>query len=658
MIVPDYPKRKVEKYFQEISDFRGGTNTLMNERRLDSKFAVESTNLMQVQDGVWKTRPGVDYYGGEIEGVDNIDGATEYIDSDGDRHIVAIAGGKGWVSSDSAKTWTEITGATFTEGKVPFFYQTLNRLYVATGHDSLAFYDGEKFNTYTALAEPNAPTGVRGTGLSAGSFKNYYRVVAVNDIGYTAASNALEVTTNIHRDAWTDPDTMYIDLTITAVTGASGYQVYWGEFSGEEVYLGSTTTTTFKDDGTYEPNIYIETPDDNTTAAPKFRVMEVSGNRLWGTYDPNNPYRVYFSGVGQDMARFSPFYGGGYIDLERGGRNKPINVVHYRDGRGNPAVTVLCTSPDGKGTIFQIEIGTISIADTLILLPAAYKIVGSIGADAPYGVTKAGDNIFFLNKTGVFVLRNKEQMYNVLATDDLSAPIRNSFENLNGAKVDSFVAYYKSPVVYFSVSVGSRNDRTILFDIERGNWTWAWNIGFRQMFEHTDDNDKTKLLCVPHTGNKLVEISQNIKGDFGSAFYQSYISPILPVSKDFKDRAKIKEVVFELGNFTGTLTLEVLGVQKNNSVVQLATVEALATTTGTSGWSDEYFSDEPVLGEATDIPKTFAEPTTKKRVRVGEKVYAVQFKAQSRERDTNFTLLGVQASGTLVPGKAPSTWTS
>jgi len=46
-----------------IDDIKGGINSLINEAKMPSKFAVQSNNLIQVQNGVWKTRWGTQVYG-------------------------------------------------------------------------------------------------------------------------------------------------------------------------------------------------------------------------------------------------------------------------------------------------------------------------------------------------------------------------------------------------------------------------------------------------------------------------------------------------------------------------------------------------------------------------------------------------------------------
>ena len=654
-IVPVIHANRTARYLLKLDKFRGGTNTLVNPARLAPHFAAESNNLWQVQDGIWKTRPGTDYYGTAIPGVTSIDGAAEYIKTDGTRQIIAVGGGYAWSSEDGG-TWTQLTGATFTAGKRCYFIQIGNKLLIANGTDDLAYYDGTNLNVYSALTAPSAPT-LSLTGLTTGAYNNYYRIVAVNTIGYTEASPSTSTTTSKQRADWDTSN--YVTVSWTAVTGATGYQVYWGEFDGQETLIAETTGTSIDDFGesTYPHNPYIETPDDNTTSAPKFKSMVISGNRLWATNDSNNPWRVYFTGTGQYFTTpaFSPFYGGGWIDLEKGGKNKPLAVTHYRTGKGTPIPTVLCSSGDGNGTIFQIDLVSVSIGSETATVPSAAKVVGSVGTDAVGSVTKVLDNVFYANKKGIYALRNKQQMFNVLSNDDVTVPIRNKYEGISQSKIGDIVGYYHAPRLYLSLSVGgSSNDTTIIFDMERNNWNWGWTVGFNQFFEYTDNSGKTHFLGVLPTGDKLAEISENFEGDFGEAFYQSYISPLFPVSKDYTMQAKLRYVIVELGKLRGSLTVEVLGMSKDKQLFTVGT-KTVTATTGTTGWSDDFFSNV-LFSDTHGTPSVFAEDTTKKKVDIGDKLYAIQFKIWANNKDTQFELLGIQADGYLMPGRAPSTW--
>jgi hypothetical protein len=645
----------IEQKLIDIRKFRGGSNLLVDEARAKKHYATQVINMWQVQDGLWETRPGTKVYGEAISGESSIDGAASYIKSDGTKQLIAIAGGTAYYSEDGG-SWSSISGATFTSGETCYFIQIGGYLYITNGTDDLTRYDGSSLSTYSSLSNPSwAGTPLaRGAGLSSGSYTLYYQVTAINDVGETAAAAEESIAVDMQRDEWSETDE-YITLDWDSVTGANRYNIYYSDESGDEVWIGTTTATTFEDDGSTTPNPYLETPDDNTTSAPKFKQMELSGNRLWATNDPDNEYRVYFSGTGQHMGYFSPFYGGGWIDLEKGGTDKPKAVAHYRTGKGESIPTILCSSPNGTGSIWQVKLTSTSVGDVTFSLPSAYKIVGSIGSSAPYSVVKAKDNIFFANKTGIFALRNKEQMFQVLSTDEMSVPIRPEWLNLQGGSIDGVAGFYKDGRVYFSVPWGdSDNNRICIFDLERNNWTWSWDIGFKQFLEYTDSNGDTHFLGVPYSENKIKEITDSVFGDEGSPFYQSYISPLIQVDKDRTNVLKLREAVLELNRPRGSIDFTIMGIQKKQGFKSLGSVsvtdEGAQSGVSWDGWSEMTFSD------TSGTPSTYTQATVKKAIKLNEKVYNVQFQVSSSSAQTKYTILGLQAKGFLIPSRTPSSW--
>jgi hypothetical protein len=639
----------------KIDNFSGGTNNLVDEARLNPKYASNNLNMIQVQDGLWKTRWGFNYYGQEIAGEDTLDGASEYIKSDGTRELIAVGGttGKVWRSTDGG-SWEEVLGATYTPDNPAFFLQISGYLYITNGVDDLAYYDGIELNTYTALAEPTNLVLTKGAGLATGNYNNCYQVTAVNDVGETAGSTEQIITTDTERTTWVATDNEYITLDWTAVANANRYNIYYDDESGYETYLGTTTTNTFRDDGSGTPADSIEVPDDNTTTAPKFKTLELSGNKIWGTNDPDNQYRVYASGAGQYLGYFSPFYGGFWVDLELGGRDKPIKVVHYRTGKGDPIATVLCSSPEGLGSIWQIEANSITVGDTTFIVPITYKVVGSIGSNAPKGVVKARDTIFFPNKRGIFALQNKQQMFNVLSTDELSQNIRSSYRSLAGSKINDICGYYYDGKVFFSAAESSTNDAIFIHDLERKNWNYKWDKGVKDFLEYTDSGDNSHLLCIPTNGGRLWEISENFLGDFGGSFYQFYLSPLMPISKDKTDMLKHVESLVELGRPRGTITFEILGIGKNSLVASIGTVSI--TSFGSNSGVGVDLASNFLASDTSGVPSVYTQSTTKKAIKKRKKIYNLQYKVSSNYGDTDYTILSLQTKGRVLKQRTPSGW--
>lgn len=633
-----------------ISDARLG------KRSSNHRYAVEATNLMQYEDGVWGPRPGTTYYGKAIPGVGGIVHLAEYTKLDKTRELVALAtDGKGYKSTNNGQTWTEVLGATWDPTGQVISLQFKSQLWISNGIDPLVYYDGSVFVPFTPIADPiNAPSFTLGSGLSAGAYKYYVRYTANNSVGYTNPSPAVEIAVDKPRETWDRDAGEYVDIEIDAVGSAESYDIWLGESENNVSHLGSTIELTFRDFG-QPTNSFREAPDDNITGAPKVASMELSGSRMWATKDVDNPWRVYGTGTSQYLGYFSPFYGGFWADLERGGKYYPIAVVHYRTGRGDPIATVLCSSADGSGTIFQIELQNITIGDVSITVPVAYKLVGSVGSDAVGSIVKFGDNIAFLNKKGAYFLRNKEQMFNVLSTDDMTAPFRNMFESLNGASIHKAIGYYWAPRLMFSVPIGDENDLTFVWDDERRNWTWAWNIGFRQIMEYTDTGGVTHLLAVRNSDSQVIEISSNVLSDLGQSMFCQYVSPLIPIdASDHRVQARVRETIFEMGEVRGSVNAAVLGRTRKADIAAVGG-KTISSTYSNSGVGDNLWSDM-LFSDTGDLPKTFSSSSVKKVIRPRKRLYAIKYRVTSNGVGNDWRLYSIQSHGSYVFKKSPSQW--
>lgn len=659
-----------------IDDFAGGSNNLIDEAHMPSKFAVESNNMIQVQNGLWKTRWGTQAYGSDLNY--NPDGAQEYVKSDGTTELIVIANGTAYKSTNGG-SWSAISGASFTAGTQCYFMQLggydssnafHNYLYIANGTDPLTRYDGSTLTTYSSLAAPASLTAsLVASGLTSGTHVYYAQVTALNAVGETVGSTEASITTNKLRDDWVAA-TDKVTWSWSSVSGATRYQLYLSNTQGYEALLTTTDITNFTDDGTTVINPYVQVPYDNTTTAPKFTSMCTSNNRIFATNNSTDMYKVYFSGTGRNIGAFSDFYGGGWINLERGGKEIPIAVKHYQSGTGEGRATVLCKTSNGQGAVWQIQIISATVDTTTFSIPSASKVVGSFGTESLLGVVQATNNLAFPNRKGWFSLGSQVNYFGILRTNELSSNIRPYWRSLVGSKISGICSYFYDAKIFISVPTSSAgNDRMIVYDEERGNWSVDWSIGAKQFLEYTDTSGNTHLLYIPTSGTKLIELSPNYLNDQGVAFNQSYISPLLPVSKDKTDIMSLVESIVELGRPQGVVNFQVLGVGKNNnfSTIATATITNFGSNTGVgSDLAGDFYAtstNDNARGGAgswavyfTDTPSTFAQSTTKKALRKKAKLYALQFKVYSTHADTDYTINSLQAKGRLIKSRIPSAW--
>lgn len=647
-----------------ISTFRKGLVTLTDESLLPFDAAKESKNLFQTMDGRWTPRWGSDYYGATTSAT--LYGAAIFTTSNKVNYLVVASGTAIKFSTNNGATWTTCTGASITAGNKVYFQQIGTYLYIANGVDNLIRFDGTSvLLPFASISSPSAPTATK-TGLGATTYTASYKITAVNGVGETAASTAGTATVSKTRDNWTT-GTDFITLTWTKVTGATAYNIYYNDDTNggtQHYYIGSVlqpagATASFTDNGedNQPTNTYVTAPAGDTTTGPKFAQMELSGNRLWATLDPNNAFRVYWSGAGSDIGTFSEFTGGGYIDLEKGGRERPTAVVHYRDGKGGAFATVFTSDNEGKGSTWQISLDTVTVGNVSFAVPTAIKIVGSIGSNAPLSVVKVRNDIQFFNRSGWYGLRSKAQMLNLLSTDEISGNIRPDIEGMTGTAINNVCAYFYKAKVFCSMPYGNSTNNTIYVnDTERLNWSGPWTLGVERFFEYTDSSGNNHLLAVPVDGQRLIEISDAIEGDLGVAFETKYVSGLYPVDADRNAFAKIRYVYFEFNNPVGDINITVLGTEKKKGYSNLKSV-TISDTVSNAGYDTQAFSSSP-FSDTSITPTTFAQASVKKRIRVNKLLNNIQFVITTNSTASHYTLLNIQAKGFIIPTGDPQRWKS
>lgn len=664
------PANKAEPFKLTLDNWKPGLVTLVDQTVAVPGSVVDSKNMMQVQDGRWKTRWGTQYYGNSLG--DTIDGIARYVATDGTSHLVAVVAGTIKRSTDNGNTWTICSGATLTSGKQPYFIQSgtsaKNYLYITNSTGNIVRYDGTTtLVTFTSLTTPVAPTLALGSGLGAGSFNVYYKVTAINEVGETAASTAGTSAITIDRDNWkNDPtaaDTQYINLTLTRVTGATRYMIYFAKGANDDFLFldsiadpGTGTTFTYHDNGKADTTSFIVAPATDSTLGPKIGPMELSGNRIWSTKDHDNPWRVWWSGTFPHMGAFNPYYDGGYIDLELGGAERPQSVVHYRDGKGGSFATVLTADPEGNGSIWQIDLQNIQVGNFSYTQPVPTKIVGSIGTVAPLSVVKVKNDIMFLNRKGFFTLGSKAQMLNLLSTDEISANIRPDIRGLTGSSIQNAAGIFYDAKVFYAVPSGSTtNNAVYVNDTERRNWSGPWTVGVKQFLVYSDTTGSNHLLAVPTTGTQLIEFREDVLGDLGVAFETQLITGLSPV--DPRDRRRFAKVMFadiELSHATGNISVSLIGTSRSGSysTIKSLSVSGPLANAGydTQPFSSAFFSDDSL------VPKVSSDIVTRKYSRIGKKLNMVQFRISTNDLNASYTLLSLQARGFYIDSRDPSSW--
>lgn len=638
--------------------FDRGVISLIDESKLPRNALKEADNLTLSEDGSPTPRPGVAYYG-TAPSADELDGGGMHVIGSTDAtHLLAVAGGTIYRSTDDGESWEACTGATFTSGKKVKMEQANEFTYLVNGWDYPVRYDGTTtLQTYTALTTPINGSAVK-TGLASTTYTYRYRVSAVNDVGYTAASTAATVQVDRTRDGFDSSNK--VTFSWDAVANAVRYDIYVGQIAGEEVYLDSVdgqATVSYIDQGQAIEQVAIVAPDANTTSGPRVGEITLVGTRLYATADRDNPYRVWISGAGRFVGQFSSAYDATYIDLQEGGQNKPVKVEDYRDGKGTPLATVWCKSKDGRGCIWQGTLETFTVGDVSFPVPSFSRLPGSRGTDAPFSVVNVLNDYMYYNSQAFFNLGSRAQFLNLLSTDEASANIRPDVKSIRQSAAGGIAGFFWDAKVYFSTPVNSDvNNQTMIFDTERKAWLpVGFTIGFERFFPHSDASGDRKMLAWRPGDTKLSEISDEIQGDYGQAFTTSLVTGLMQVNP--KDRFQFMwcdEAEVEVAQPVGIITFDFSAYTREDgfNLVDTKTIEPeeLPYSWTIARWTTRRWTttDADVI--------TFSEPSTKRFFDVQKDINAYQFRVTTSTRNANYILRTLQVNGTATQAGKPLEW--
>ena len=653
------PTKFPSPVYLTFASFRRGVITLINETKLPKNAAKEMKNLYLVEDGQPSVRPGVDWFGSAVPNGEAIQG-YDYFD-DGDIHLVAVAAGVVYRSLDDGVTWTQCTGGTMATTGTVEMNQNGSKLYITQAGQNILRYNGTTtLEVYTALTTPSAPT-IAATPAGGTAYTYYYKVAAVNTVGFSLASSATSISHNVPRSAW-DSATNYVTLTLPAYQATqTRYDIYFSEDNINFYYLSSQSTPNlaWKDDGTAQVVPSTLAPTGNTTQGPKVARLRNVGVRQYGVGDPDNRYRIWFTGAGNSSGSFSSAYDGGYIDWQPGGKYFPIDVEDYRSGKGDPIATVWCDSADGQGCILQMSLESLTIGDVTITLPSIYQLPGSRGTPAPNSVINVLNDYFFYNSLGIYNLGSRAQFLNILSTDEASANIRPNFRLVNRTAESGIATAYHEANVYFSLPIGSTtNNQTMIYNTEMRAWMpEAFDIGFSKFLRYTDQSKSQHLLALRPGDNRLSEISTGIQGDYGVGFDTSFTTGLIQTTQNRWEFLFVEEGQLDFSNPQSRIYVELVGSDRAQGLHPIKTVLLDASSTVTNhGWD---ISNWDVLewDDVSVVPETFSESSAKRYFTIQRELNSVQWHVYSNDSaDIRYVLRSLQTWGTPTEAGHPPSW--
>lgn len=582
-------------------DWVKGLYTRYDSDRTLKNALRTAENVQLSQNGVIGPRPGLKLYGTQPSGT-VLGQIYEFVYMNGTTPetwliCMQVIGGVGVVTiNKDGGAWTNVSGKTYSSTAKAHFEQVYGKVVITNGTDTLSYMDIQT-QTITALTALTLPTGVSAvaTGISGSNITLRYRVSAAN-VGETAGSTATTVGVTKLRELW-NGTTEFVTFTWNRVSGAQRYNIYVGDQAGFEYFLdsvadiGSGTTQTYVDSGSIAETTTRVAPVSDSTSGPKVtRVTNVKG-QPYMVGDNDNLGRIWFGGTGASALDFSSFNGGGWVEPNKGGKDFPVAVRPFRDGKGNPMAVCFSKGTNGAGKRYLLQPSSTTVGTTVITYMAVQEDNGQDGTDSPDGVVMLNDAAWYPSRSGFKTSNTRANIQNIISTQGISDNISTDVSYLSAKYMDACVGLANDQCIYWTLPYASTTNNQIwVLDLrQQGAWMRPWNVAADWMVLYADNTDgKTKFLVL--SGNKIYEFDQSTAtNDNGTVFQTTIGSGDLKFSDDGMIWGSVIDVTFVFLKPQGNIGLSV-NANTEDGLIPFTDTMTSSSNQSVSAWGRFGFS--------------------------------------------------------------------
>jgi len=637
-------KARRELNIHQNSFEKGYISTIDNSRRPLQSLS-DLTNIEVVQDNVLRPRPPLVRYGTQPSLTVTGRAMTRY---NGTRSIF-------WMMDDSGtgKLYKQtdggaytLVGGTYDETAWSGGVQAKNRLYIYNSVDNLSYVDltDDTVHTYTSLSTPGAPT-VTMSGATSAVTKYYYRITANNEVGESIASTATSDDAGKDRSAWVE-NTDFMTISWSAVANADSYTIYMGTDATncQELYTVNSETLSFIDYGTIAPNTFKLAPEGNSTQGAVFTHMYVDSrnSQLFGITDDN---KLYYSAAG--TGDFSPYNGGGWVAIDENGDTELNYVTGFRNGKGDPVITVSARGAAGKGKLYHVTFDSITIGDQIIIYPNVTEANGQSGTYAPRATVKIGDSIAYPTGADFKSTGTSQNIVNILTTNTISQVLEPDLERITLGSLHKAVGVEYRDRVYFALPVGSTENNQIWYmDISRKNlWVLKWDIAAKDMWLY-EDNDGGTHFCVL-VNNKVLEFTRagSVPHQDDNVAWTSRIAfESMVWDEDGIIMAKIRRQYYKFLFPKGTIATNTTGLTRSGASSSTGS-DTFTTTTTLTGIGVWLYSDAHQYGEDPGVVNSYGKSIAILEVRPKGLLAQLDWTVTSSTKGTDYILSAVSTKG-------------
>lgn len=625
----------------------------LDDDRKDLSGLKLSQNALIFQNGTIRPRPSMILYGEQPLGT--VLGETySYVDPatrlNWEISVQNVAGTSNVYYRKDGETWTLASGKDYDLIAKCHFKQVNGDILVMNGTDNLSYFDIDSLSVvaFTTLAMP-VITSVVQTGLTGTSFTYGYRVSASNQ-GNTMASLPVTVQTAVSRNQWTGGTSQYITITWPRITGASRYSIYITGSDGTNFYYyldtvpdpGTGTNVIYVDNSSVAINTNSLAPEGDSTAGPRVTRGENILGQVFLIGDADNPYRIWFGATGEAALDFSAFDGGGWVDVDIGGREFPAAIKGFRDGHGNPVATCIFKGTSGRGKLVHVAMTSTTLGNTVLTYASLQEANGQDGTVAPDGVIYYLDSLWYPSVDNFNTSGTKAQLQNIISTTKFGAAIIDDIQNLSALDMDSCVGIEYQGRLYWALPVGSTTNNQIwISDMNRnGLWTNPWFVNADWLWLYDSNDGVTHFMVM--SGNQQFEFSYaQLTKDNTTPFAVDIESGLVKFSPDGEEWGSVVDVTFVFERPQGRINMTVTGFTESGPL-QVLGQETYIPDFNTVGWNEAGWNNVKYPWNAiVTIPTTFAQPRVEEVVQVGTEMKWLTWEVSSLLPGVDFQLADV-----------------
>jgi len=638
------PKRKTRRPVNiSQHDFaKGYISTYANSRRPLDSFA-DLMNMELVQDSIPRPRPSLVAYG--TQPTLPVIGRGKYTKNKVRYEIFMLNdSGVGKVYTRQDGGAFTLIGGSYSVTEWAGFVQSNNRVYIFNGVDKLSYFNipTSTIVVYTPLSTPGSPSPAK-TGLAGSTWTYYYKISANNAVGTSAASSAGSVTVGKTRDNW-NATSDFITVTWSTVSGATSYNVYVGDQSGNEKLVTTTTGLSFVDDGSLTPDPFTLAPDGNSTDGPILTWLynDSHNAQLFGV-DLNN--NLYYSAAG--TGDFSPYDGGGYVPIDENGDTVLNFVDGFRDGKGTPVITCSARGAAGKGKMFHVTFDTLTYGDQVIIYANVYEANGQSAPYAPRAVVKARDSLWYPTGLDFKSTGTSQNVMNILTTNSIAQLIEPDTATISLAHLHKAVGVEYNDKIFFALPINSTENNEIWYvDLARKNlWVLRWTVSAKDLWLYEDSSGNTHFCAL--VNDRILEFTRAVATeDDGTAFDTRAAYSSLVWDEDGLVMANIRKQYYKFLNAKGQINISVYGLDKDgasNSIGSETFLQSISfTEIGIWDYSGAY-----KYGDDVGSIAGFAKSIGSKKVKINAKmINQLDWEITTNGKDCDYLLSAVRTIGT------------